>query len=439
MTDKKEGAPKSGKNKFKNIIIQWSRLLAALLFLIMTSRFQTSGENLPGDMLSFFSKSTEESPRVAGNLNEPPSNNTLSEVKIAVVGDLMVHQWQLDDAYNKSTGEYNFDHNFETIKKYLKDPDLTVGNLETTFAGSDVGYSDYPRFNTPDSFAVALRDAGFDMVSTANNHTNDKNEAGIFRTLDVLDSLGIQHFGSYRSQDESKDIMLKDVNGIKFAFLSYTYGTNGLPLVSGHEWSVNQLSKDKIVSDIRRAKALEPDFIVIMPHMGVEYAEVPSDTYKQWVKFMFESGADIVLASHPHVIQPMEYTTITDENGESRVCFVIYSLGNFISSQRTIPRDEGIILNLYFEKNNSKARLVNVSFIPTWVQFVNANGLYDIKTLSVYDALSKTDGGKPGLRSKDISRLWNAHSHITRQLLGNPISNGEIRNEYFLPNSEFTS
>jgi len=354
---------------------------------------------------------------------KPP--DVYRQAKLAAVGDLMAHEEQLAAALNKKTGAYDFSYAFRDVKEYLQSADLAVGNLETVFAGEAAGYSCYPRFNTPDAYAAAIAAAGFDLLTTANNHSNDKNGPGIFRTIDVLDQNGIGHVGTYKSAGAREEIKTVFVNGIVFAFLSYSYGTNGIPLKDA--WSVNLLDRDLISGDIRRAKALDPDFIIVLPHMGDEYAEQASDAYRQWVRFMFESGADIVLASHPHVLQPVEFTEVNGTDGKTRECFAAYSLGNFVTSQRTIPRDEGIILNLYFEKkNDEKARLINVSYIPTWVRYIGANGAYDVHPIPV----SKILGVPPeqsDLRAKDIIRVKSAYKHILQVLSGGgPAGGAEI-------------
>ena len=355
------------------------------------------------------------------------------QAKLAVVGDLMAHQEQLTAAYNKQTGKYDFNYAFRDIKGHLQNADLAIGNLETVFAGEAAGYSSYPRFNTPDAYAEAIAAAGFGLLTTANNHSNDKNEPGIFRTLDILDQNGISHVGTYRSAEAREEIKLITINTIRFAFLSYSYGTNGIPLVPGHEWSVNLLNEDLIYNDIQRAKGLNPDFIIVLPHMGDEYAEKPSERYTKWVRFMFEAGADIVLASHPHVLQPVAFEYIPEPDGSSRLCFVNYSLGNFVSGQRTIPRDEGIILNLYFEKkNDEKALLMNVSFIPTWVEYLNSRGAYDIRPLPLYNIINSPE--QYDLRAKDTIRAKSAFGHITEVLLGRAVPVSEAKQEFFLMN-----
>ncbi len=360
---------------------------------------------------------------------------------LTAVGDIMLHSYQLNNAYDKNTDSYDFNYSFQNITKYLNNSDMTVGNLETVFGGKETGYTDYPVFNAPDEFADAIKNAGFNLLTTANNHCNDRRENGILRTIEKLDDLEIGHFGTYSSQESRDSVFIKEINNIKFAFLSYTYGTNGLPLTKGKDYLANVMSEELIKADIQKAKTHNPDFIIVMPHMGNEYETYPKDVFKNWIYLMLRSGADIVLASHPHVLQPAEYVTVTESDGSTRDCFVTYSLGNFISSQRTIPRDAGVIFNLNFEKTEGqKAILKKVSYIPTWVKFVNAKGSYDITVLSVYDTLMAHQNGEDvDLRQKDIERLKKVHSEAAKIFLKKDVSLNEIKNEYVLEKNEDNS
>ena len=202
--------------------------------------------------------------------------------KIAVTGDIMVHSYQYNEAYDAETNTYDFMHNFTDVKKYFDSADYAIGNLETVFGGEDIGISDYPCFNTPDSFLDSLQFSGIDMVTTANNHCVDRGTDSLVRTIEKLDEYGFDHVGTYKSKEERDEIFIKDINGIKFAFLSYTYGTNGLPYKN--DWNVNIINEDLIRSDIAKAKELNPDFIVVLPHMGNEYELYPKDVFKNWVQ-----------------------------------------------------------------------------------------------------------------------------------------------------------
>ena len=350
---------------------------------------------------------------------------------LAAVGDIMLHSYQLDNAYNRQTGGYDFDYSFQYIKPYLTQTDMTVGNLETVFGGKETGYTDFPVFNAPDDFAYAIKNAGFNLLTTANNHSNDRREAGIRRTIETLDSLGIGHFGTYASQESRDTVCIREVNGIRFAFLSYTYGTNGITLTEGKDYLCNIISESAIKRDLEAAKALKPDFIIVMPHMGNEYELAPKQTFRDWAYLMLENGADLVLASHPHVLQPVEYVDITEADGTKREGFIAYSMGNFISSQRTLPRDAGVIFQIAFEKTEGqKGMIKEVAYMPTWVKFVNAAGSYDITVLTVYDALL---AHKQDLRPKDITRLQSVHSEAARTFLKHDIPLDEMQQIYVIP------
>ena len=355
----------------------------------------------------------------------------IKTVKLAVVGDIMVHDYQYNEAYDPATGEYDFMHNFQDVKKYFAGNDLVIGNLELTFGGPDRPYSSFPCFNTPDSFLDAVQDAGFNLLTTANNHCMDTGQAGLIRTLDKLDEAGIQHFGTYRSQEERNTIFYKDVNGIRFAFLSYTYGTNGIPVPE--EYLVNLIDSDTMVSDIKEARK-NADGVVVMPHMGNEYETDPRDVFVEWADLMFDAGADIVLASHPHVLQKMEYRTLDHGDG-AHDGFIIYSLGNFISSQTTPPRNASIVLHLTVEQIADEPPSVKeVSFVPIWTQFRNAQNEDEFVVRSVYERLSLSQSEKDAqIRKKDQSRLEEIHKETACFLLGRDIPLSDIQEEYIFP------
>lgn len=367
---------------------------------------------------------------------EPEPEPMIYQAKLSVVGDLMVHDYQYKEAYNQETGEYDFSHNFQDMKPYFEEADLVIGNFETVLAGAEVGYSDYPCFNTPDHFLDAVKEAGFGLLTTANNHCMDKGEAGLLRTLERMDSKGIQHVGTYASQEKRDEILIQDVNGIKIAFLSYTYGTNGIPVKQPYQ--VNLMTEELIKQDLQRAKEKNPDLIVVLPHMGNEYETYPREVFQKWADFMFENGADLILASHPHVLQRMEYRDIMEPDGTKRTGFIMYSLGNFISSQTTPPRNASIILNIELKKiGEEKAEIEKVSFVPIWTQFRLPSGENHFVVRSVYQMLSlSTEEQNALLRPKDLTRLKEIHSETTSLLLNREIPLEQIQDEYEFPKPE---
>lgn len=350
------------------------------------------------------------------------------EAKLAVVGDIMVHDYQYQEAYNPSTGTYDFMHNFQDVKKYFDGYDLVLGNLESTFGGTGRSYSSYPCFNTPDAFLDAVKDAGFDILTTANNHCMDTGKAGLIRTLDKLDEAGIAHMGTYRSAEDRDKILYQNVNGINFAFLSYTYGTNGIAVPDAY--LVNLIDEDQMVADIKKARE-RADVVVVMPHMGNEYETYPKEVFQKWADLMILSGADIILASHPHVLQRMEYRKVDHGDGEHDG-FIIYSLGNFISSQTTPPRNASIILHLTVEQlGDEPPNVKKVSFVPVWTQFRNAQDKNHFVVRSVYEMLTLDQSKKDQLiRRKDQKRLAEVHDETASFLLDRKIPISEIQEEY---------
>ncbi|MFC1568736.1 CapA family protein [bacterium] len=267
---------------------------------------------------------------------------------INAVGDIMVHDSQLISALDKKTQTYDFTPSFKYIKKHLSLADLTIGNLETTLPGND--YSGYPRFGAPDALGQALKDAGFDLLSTANNHACDKGKPGLIRTLYVLDTLQIAHCGTYRNKKEHQDnrVLVINCNDIKISFVNYTYSTNGLRVPKSVV--VNQIDSSQMIQDMAQARAAQTDFICVLLHFGPEYRRTPDDSQKDWINFFLDEGADIVLGSHPHVVQPFTLTRRKDNYGKIKSRLVIYSLGNFISNQKRPYTDSGIIFSFKLKK-----------------------------------------------------------------------------------------
>lgn len=343
------------------------RLLALALLLLLTGC--GSAPSTQAD--------ASEPPEASEPVVQPNIVSTL-----AVCGDAMSHMPQTRDAYDSQAGAYDYKPMIRFAKPWIEQADYAVVNLETTFAGGP-DYSGFPAFNTPDALGDALKDAGFDLVSTANNHCLDRGYDGMVRTLDVLDNLGLAHVGTYRSAVEraaQNGVHVADVGGIKVAFLSYTYGTNGIPVSKSHPDTVNILHTDymsdaqvldtaRIADDLAAAEALSPDLIAVIVHWGVEYQTTQNEHQEEIADFLFDHGADVILGSHPHVLQPMETRTLTDRDGTTHTGFVCWSLGNFISSQNDEYTDTTVVLNLELTKNpNTGATdVTKVGYVPLYM------------------------------------------------------------------------
>ncbi|MBQ8144874.1 MAG: CapA family protein [Butyricicoccus sp.] len=301
------------------------------------------------------------------------------ESTLLVCGDAMMHMPQLRDA-TTADGTYNFDHVYRSVTPVISQADYAVVNLETTLAGPK--YSGFPAFSAPDSFAEALKTAGFDLFLTANNHCYDRGFDGLSRTLDVLDGMGIAHVGTYRTAEEralNNGVYVADVGGIEIAFVGYTYGTNGLAIAEGKEFSVSLFNTDylgalttpdtaQIEADLAAARALEPDLICVMLHWGVEYQTTQNAYQEQIADLLIANGADIILGGHSHVPQPMEWRTVTCADGTERTAFVLYSLGNLISNQndRYTDTTAAVQLTLSYDPAADETTVTDVAYQPIW-------------------------------------------------------------------------
>ena len=311
------------------------------------------------------------------------------------LGDTLCHNTQYWDAYNSKTDEYDFSYVYEDIKNYTLSSDITIGSLETTFAGKEKGYSNYPTFNTPDSLATALKDIGVDVVSLAGNHALDYGYTGLCRTIDVFDNIGLSHLGTYKTAEDQEKILIKDVKGVKIAFINYTYGTNGIPLPSGKDFCVNLIDKDFIKKQINQAKEQNVDMIVACMHWGTEYRTTANSEQKDLANFLFENGVDVILGNHPHVLEPMEKKTITLQDGTTKDVFVVYALGNFTADQRDEITRDSAILNLTITKNSdSKISIDKVNYIPIYM-YKNTNvSTHKFKILDIEKTIKDYEEGK---------------------------------------------
>ena len=271
---------------------------------------------------------------------------------LVFAGDIMTHGPQIRAALG-GDGQYDFRPSFSLVKPLIAEADLAVGNLETTFGGKP--YSGYPMFSSPEAFGEALRDAGFDVLTTANNHSCDRGRYGVVNTIDVLDSLGIATTGSYRTREErtSRTPLLVTVKGVKLAILAYTYGTNGLPIPSPA--LVDTISRAQIARDLQRADSLGADYKIVQIHWGNEYERLPNKRQKDLAQWLTDQGVHAIIGSHPHVVQESTFLKRQDTQGDST--FVVYSMGNFISNQITPPGTRGgMLLSLELIRDRAKGR-----------------------------------------------------------------------------------
>ncbi|MGB3402669.1 MAG: CapA family protein [Microcoleaceae cyanobacterium] len=315
---------------------------------------------------------------------QPKPKRYTTEAELVAVGDIMMHGSQIKSGYNSQTNTYNYDHFFTEVQPILSAGDWVIGNLETTLAGEAAKYTGYPLFNAPDTLADAIKQAGFNILTTANNHSLDRKEAGLLKTLENVRQRGLEPVGTSASAEEAQEILVIEKNDISMAFLAYTYGTNGIPIPKGKDYLVALIDEDKIIADINKAEQLGVDVITVALHFGSEYQRQPNQQQKQLVKNLVMAGADIILGSHPHVVQPYEVFEY-EEMGEVRQAVAIYSMGNFVSNQRGDYKDLGVIFTVELTKHfpDETVEITRVDGIPTWVHRYWENNKYQFRILPI--------------------------------------------------------
>ena len=368
---------------------------------------------------------------------EPEPEPIVSHLMVA--GDIMSHMPLTDDCYVAETDSYDYSHVLQEAARQLQLADFAVANLETTLAGGP-NYSGYPRFNSPDELAYNIKDAGFDLLCTTNNHTLDKGMDGIYRTLDVLDQAGIPHVGTYRSQEErdaNSGIYVADVGGISVAFLAYTYGLNGHRLPDDQPFAANIFNTDYYTSvsdpdydllaaDLAAAQALDTDLIAVITHWGWEYHTKQNGHQEGLTQFLVEHGADLVLGGHPHVLQPYDTVTVTGEDGTERQGFVIYSLGNFISNQNFEDRKKDlatkttVILDLELTKDpEGNTSLTDVRYTPYYMVHRNNRPVGERRHLvDVHQAIASYEAGTSELIDKNCYGQLQLALDLCHEVLG---------------------
>ncbi len=279
--------------------------------------------------------------------------------ELLFAGDAMQHQAQIDQARLRGDGGYDYSDCFTYIAPTVTEADYAVCNLEVPLGGGP-DYTGYPCFSAPDSYAEALRDAGFDMFMTANNHSLDRRDRAARRTLVALDSLGIDHVGSYRDSldREEKVPFIKNIKGFKIGFLNYTYGTNGIPPQDGVEIAL--IDRERMAREIRKTREAGAEILVVMVHWGVEYVLLQNRNQEELADFLVDQGVDLIIGGHPHVIQPMK---VVHNEKEGKDVLVVYSLGNLISNMKTADTRGGALVRARIERDaEGKARFKSADY-----------------------------------------------------------------------------
>lgn len=321
------------------------------------------------------------------------------KLSLVMVGDALLHSSVYKDGYKE--GRYDFSSQLELIKPIISNYDLAFYNQETVLGGTEIGLSDYPMFNSPKEFGDNMIDLGFNIVNLATNHTIDRGEKAIQSSCEYWNSKKdkVLFAGSYCSKEEAEEIKIKEKNGIKYTLLSYTYGTNGLAIPEGKDYLVNLYSDEKAKKDIEKVRD-KVDLLLVSMHWGVEYRTEPTDEQKREAEYLSSLGVDIIIGTHPHIIEPVTFINDT---------LVIYSLGNFISAQST-NNDYNTMVELMSSidiiKENGKIKLENLNNELLYNYYQKGSTWHDFKVIP-FSSMNES-------YNSDYRRLYDKYSSVVK-------------------------
>jgi len=367
--------------------------------------------------------------------------------RLTFAGDLILLEDQVKRAYKEN--HYDFSDVFAYAEPCISSADLAIGVFEGPMAGGEKGYSSGNfddgkelYLNFPDEFAAAVKNAGFDLVTNANNHLLDRGEDGALRTLDILDKTGLDHTGAYRNAEEKQNdrVKLIECQGIKFAVLSYTYGSNSIEtdelvsgkysyltsVITGTEGELFEKLKQDVEDDFRKAKALSPDLIVVLPHIGTQFSNEADEEQKVWFDIFAENGADIILGDHPHVVEP----ALLEEYG-GKMLFKAYCPGNFANLYRDDQGDTSMLIDVYIDRDTKK--IIGGSIVPLYT-YALADG--NFKAVPIADIMTNTEL-RSHLTTDDIESAANANRIITKVVFGHEMDITSVTERYYFNENGF--
>lgn len=434
------------------------RLIFLVLVVILTL---TACQVIPGETTlptenSGTTVSTEPSAEMTVPTTEPPPTTEPTEppviketiATIGAVGDILMHKPVIDTGYNKTDKSYDFGAIFTYYSGYTSRLDYAVANLETTLCGNDNGYNykGYPRFNCPDAIVTALRDAGFDMLLTANNHTYDTGHTGFLRTQQIIAEAGLDYTGTVTSTEED-NFLIREINGVSVGMVCYTYNTdvdeegkvflNGIPMTVADSLLINSFSYQdlegfytELAAGLEEMERAGAEATILFIHWGDEYRLTANKTQKNMAQAICDLGVDVIIGGHAHVVEPVELLTSSVDESHKTVC--LYSMGNAVSNQRkglinackTAHTEDGVLFSVTFAKySDGSVVLENVEALPTWVNMHNNTGV------KVYEILPLDTGIEDwqtafSLTDDQLSRAWESYQR-TMDIIGEGLAQAQ--------------
>lgn len=338
-----------------------------LSFLIVTALLTSCGSGADNQNKNSSEVGNEESCISSDNENSVQENDSENLISFVGVGDNLIHTtiYEEADKYagNMNDGQYDFTPMYSEVKNLIEGNDIAFINQETILGGYDLGLSGYPTFNSPSEIAQNLKDTGFNLVNMATNHALDKGQEGIDNELNAFRNAEDMAFaGIADSQDTYDNITVFEKKGVKFAFLAYTYGTNGIS--PPNSYSIHYFDEEEIKADIKKAKEIS-DVVIVSAHWGEENIDYATDYQTYYAQIFADLGVDVVIGTHPHVIQPIEWYDGKDGNKT----LVVYSLGNFLGGMLEVNNIVSGMVKFDFVKSDNGIAVENVKWIPLVIHF----------------------------------------------------------------------
>lgn len=340
-------------------------------------------------------------------------SNKSMKFTLGATGDILLHERLYNEAKKTNEAGYDFSELLKHARSLFLEADLNIVNQESIIAGEELGLSSYPRFNSPIEIGYLLKEFGVDIVNLANNHVLDRKEEGLLKSIENWKEIGIPYVGAYSSQEDKETVRIFHKNGLRIAFLSYTKRMAGVRIPKNKKYLVDSFENTNVKHIEKRIKSVRSndlaDIIVVSVHYGKEYFMLPTKDQIEITNNLAESGADVILGHHPHVLQPPKYIT----NSRGKKSFVIYSLGNFYSGQLGIYRQIGGYLTLDIEKSLTKqAEEINVFNPKMKLTYVDSTDKKDYKIYLLKDIVEKQDFIKADIgifKSQEIYERMKGH------------------------------
>lgn len=445
------------------VLLAGSALMIKLSLDLAGSPVETRPANTAIELPTAAAEETEAETEATTVPTEPEPEKVIATATISAQGDLLMHKPLFDDrsiVWQKD-GSYDFSSIFKYTAEYTKAYDYAIANLETTFGGDDFPYQGNPAFNCPDPFVNSVVDAGYDMLLTANNHSNDTLQAGILRTLETVRGAGLGTIGTRLNEEEPR-YSIVEVNGIKIGMVCYTYSSgldgNGIPRLNGNSpmeneqlinWFSNrnpQKMYDEMKVILQQMEENGAEINMMFIHWGNEYELTENSYQNQQAQALCDLGVDVIVGGHPHVVQPVEVLTSTTDPEHNTIC--IYSMGNAVSNQRSgnIPAcptphtEDGILFEITFEKySDGKVYIQSADILPTWVNLHRLGGGNEYNMIPLDKEIEDQWQEKFGLNDEGL-RKANASYDRTMKIIGEGLQQiqdflaqqKEAREQYYL-------